>query len=190
VDKLVKVWRKNGREVWVLLHVEVQTQRQSGFGRRMYEYNTRIFDHFGRTVVSVAVLADDNPGWRPKSYEEALWGWSVGMIFPAVKLLDWADRDTELETHGNPFARIVLAHLRFAIEKGMLIMIEDLLRIRLGDEGPKLLPEITALDDPDKYRAMLATISKAASVEEVRLACAAAAAAPEPAKKKTRGKRR
>ena len=28
VDKLVKVWRKNGREVWVLLHVEVQTQRQ------------------------------------------------------------------------------------------------------------------------------------------------------------------
>src|SRR6266853_2034535 len=49
VDKLVKVWRKNGREVWVLLHVEVQMHRQRGFGRRMYVYNTRIFDHFGRT---------------------------------------------------------------------------------------------------------------------------------------------
>src|SRR5581483_10979867 len=27
VDKLVKVWRKDGREAWVLIHVEVQTQR-------------------------------------------------------------------------------------------------------------------------------------------------------------------
>ena len=48
VDKLVKVWRKNGREVWVLLHVEVQMQRQRGFGRRMYMYNYRIFDRYDR----------------------------------------------------------------------------------------------------------------------------------------------
>jgi hypothetical protein len=65
VDKLVKVWRKNGRAVWVLIHVEVQTQKQQGFARRMYQYNIRIFDHYNRTVVSLAVLADDDAKWKP-----------------------------------------------------------------------------------------------------------------------------
>jgi hypothetical protein len=112
VDKLVKVWRKNGRAVWVLIHVEVQTQRQRGFARRMYVYNYRIFDHYNRTVVSLAVLADDDPGWRPSRYREELWNWSVEMTFPPVKLLDYAGREAELETHSNPFAQVVLAHLK------------------------------------------------------------------------------
>ena len=38
-DKLIKVWRKNGDETWVLVHVEVQSQRKSGFAERMYIYN-------------------------------------------------------------------------------------------------------------------------------------------------------
>jgi hypothetical protein len=112
VDKLVKVWRKNGREVWVLIHVEVQTQRQRGFPKRMYVYNYRISDRYGRRVVSLAVLADDDPDWRPKSYREELWGWSVGMTFPPAKVLDYAGHETELEADANPFAKVVLAHLK------------------------------------------------------------------------------
>jgi hypothetical protein len=69
VDKLVKVWRHNGVETWVLIHVEVQTRRQRGFGRRMFVYNCRIADRYNREVVSVAVLADDDPNWRPDRYE-------------------------------------------------------------------------------------------------------------------------
>jgi hypothetical protein len=42
VDKLVKVWRPNGREAWVLIHVEVQTTREAAFPARLYGYNTRI----------------------------------------------------------------------------------------------------------------------------------------------------
>src|SRR5260370_18096465 len=112
VDKLVKVWRKNGREVWVLLHVEVQTQRQRSFARRMYVYNYRIFDRYNRRVVSLAVFADDDPNWRPDRYEDDLWGWSLRMTFPPVKLLDYTDREEELEADANPFARVVLAHLK------------------------------------------------------------------------------
>lgn len=112
VDKLVKVWRRNGRAAWVLIHVEVQTQRDRTFSRRLYQYNYRIFDHYNRTVVSLAVLADDDPNWRPSSYRDALWGWSVGMKFLPVKLLDYANREAELEADTNPFARIVLAHLK------------------------------------------------------------------------------
>jgi hypothetical protein len=112
VDKLVKVWRKNGRAVWVLIHVEVQTQRERGFARRMYVYDFRIFDHYNRTAVSVAVLADDDPKWRPSIYQEELWGWSVRMKFPAVKILDYADRTAQLEADSNPFAQVVVAHLK------------------------------------------------------------------------------
>src|SRR5213080_3072018 len=49
VDKLVKVWRKDGREAWVLIHVEVQAQREAGFPRRMYRYNNRLSERYNRT---------------------------------------------------------------------------------------------------------------------------------------------
>jgi hypothetical protein len=112
VDKLVKVWRKNGREEWLLIHIEVQTQRDKDFPRRMYGYNTRIFDPYNRTVVSLAVLADHEPGWRPDYFAAELWGWSVRMEWPAVKLLDYSTRVEELEQSANPFAKVVLAHLK------------------------------------------------------------------------------
>jgi hypothetical protein len=112
VDKLVKVWRKNGRETWVLIHIEVQTQRDRRFPKRMHDYNRRISSRYNRTVVSLAVLTDDDPRWRPDHYEEELWGWSVGMRWPSAKLLDFAGREEFLEDSPNPFAKVVLAHLK------------------------------------------------------------------------------
>jgi hypothetical protein len=112
VDKLVKVWRKNGRAAWVLVHVEVQAQRDRAFTRRMGVYNGRIFDAHGSDVVSLAVLADDDPNWRPQAYRRGLWGCSVAMRFPAAKLLDYRGREAELEASDNPFAKVVLAHLK------------------------------------------------------------------------------
>jgi len=60
-DKLVRVYQKNGQEAWVLMHIEVQGQRESNFARRMYTYNYCIFDRFDRQVVSLAILADESP---------------------------------------------------------------------------------------------------------------------------------
>jgi len=67
VDKLVKVWLKDGREQWVLIHVEVQAEEEADFGQRMYVYNYRIYDRYNREVVSLAILGDENPRWRPDS---------------------------------------------------------------------------------------------------------------------------
>src|SRR5207248_3994651 len=63
VDKLVKVWTKDGAECWVLIHVEVQTARDVEFPKRMYVYNYRVFDRYNRPVASLAVLADGDPDW-------------------------------------------------------------------------------------------------------------------------------
>jgi hypothetical protein len=34
----------------------------------MYGYNTRIYAADGRTVVSLAVLADGDPSWHPEDF--------------------------------------------------------------------------------------------------------------------------
>jgi hypothetical protein len=111
-DKLVKVWRKDGAEAWVLIHVEVQSQPDEDFAERMFIYNYRIFDRYRRPVVSLAVLGDERRNWRPSDYGYSLWGCRMRLEFPTVKLLDWANREAELEADPNPFAAVVLAHLK------------------------------------------------------------------------------
>ena len=109
-DKLVKVWRGDGSEIWVLIHVEIQSQASSDFAERMYVYNYRFFDMYRRSVVSLAVLADSFDSWRPDRYHNELWGCRVEFLFPAVKLLDYQGRSEGLADN-NPFAVIVAAHL-------------------------------------------------------------------------------
>ncbi len=111
VDKLVKVWRTNGEETCVLVHIEVQSQYDADFAQRMYIYSYRIFDRYNRKVVSLAVLGDSSPNWRPQSYHFDLWGCRVGIKFPIAKLLDYQSQP-QLAQSLNPFARLVWAHLQ------------------------------------------------------------------------------
>lgn len=115
VDKLVKIWRTGGEEAWILIHVEVQSQEESGFARRMFVYHYRIFDRYKRIVVSLAVLGDERSSWRPSQFGYQLWGCEVGFKFPVVKLLDYKQQWSALEASRNPFATVVMAHLK-AIE--------------------------------------------------------------------------
>ena len=111
-DKLVQVYRKNGQDEWALVHIEVQGQKKGTFTKRMYTYNYRIFDLFDRKVASVAILADDNSRWRPDHFSYELWGSKAGLWFNSVKLLDYKEKWEELEVSGNPFASVVMAHLK------------------------------------------------------------------------------
>lgn len=112
VDLLVKVWLKDGQEEWILVHVEVQSQYDADFPERMFVYNYRLFDWYNRLIVSLAILGDDRPGWRPDRFDYARWGCSMGLRFPVVKLLDFANQAAQLEQDPNPFAIVVLAHLK------------------------------------------------------------------------------
>jgi hypothetical protein len=111
-DKLVKVWLKTGEEKWLLIHVEVQGSKEADFPVRMHVYNHRIFDRYDREVISLAILADEDPGWRPNRYETARWGFRSLTEFPVVKLIDHAPQYRELEADPNPFAVVVLAHIK------------------------------------------------------------------------------
>jgi hypothetical protein len=242
VDKLVKVWTTEGVECWVLIHVEVQTTHDAEFPRRMYVYNYRVFDRYNRPVASLAVLADDDPDWRPTDFRSNLFGCEAGIRFPAVKLLDFAAHEAMLEASINPFAQVVLAHLkarqthgdpagrhawkvrlvrnlyergfspkdvrelfrvidwmmelppalvnvfwqemdkiqeekrmpyvtsieRLALRRGMCRGIESLLRVRFGDEGLQLMPEIREIHEEEKLEEILQALETAASLDEVR----------------------
>jgi hypothetical protein len=118
VDKLVRVRRRSGGAARILVHVEVQAQRQKGFARRMFVYHYRLFDREEQPVVSLAVLADDSPSWRPDGYTHELCGCGVKLWFPVSKLKELEARWLELERSDNPFAMVVMAHLRTLATRG------------------------------------------------------------------------
>ena len=96
--------------------MEVQGYLEEEFARRMYVYNYRTFDKYGKEVVSLTVLTDRNPRYRPSRYEFKLNGFELVMKFPVVKLLDYERKEEELEGSENPFALVTLAWLRSRLD--------------------------------------------------------------------------
>ncbi|REJ59276.1 MAG: hypothetical protein DWQ58_01995, partial [Microcystis aeruginosa TA09] len=88
--------------------------------QRMYIYNYRAFDLYQKPVISLAILGDERVNWRPDSYNYTIAGCEVSLKFPTVKLLDYEESWSELETSSNPFAIIVMAHLKTKATTGKL----------------------------------------------------------------------
>jgi hypothetical protein len=109
-DKLFQVWLLDEREVWLLIHIEVQSQHDKDFAKRMFIYNYRAFDLYNKPVISLAILGDDSKKWRPSSYQYGLGKSQVKIDFNIVKLLDY--KWEELEQSKNVFAMVVMAHLK------------------------------------------------------------------------------
>ncbi|MCC2693904.1 Rpn family recombination-promoting nuclease/putative transposase [Nodularia sp. LEGE 04288] len=112
VDKLIKVWLNDGKETWLLVHLEIQSQVDPNFAQRMFSYHYRIFDRYNQEVVSLAILGDNQANWRPQEYSYGRWGCWLSLQFPIVKLLDYEAHWLELEQSESPFAVLVMAHLR------------------------------------------------------------------------------
>lgn len=111
-DKLVEVTRKSGDKGIVIVHIEVQGEPEAAFAERMYTYNYRLFDRYKLPIVSLAVLSEAGLNWAKNSFGYDLWGCKVDFSFPVVKLREYADRWAELEASHNPFATVVMAHLK------------------------------------------------------------------------------
>ncbi len=99
-DKLFKVHAKDGQEAWLLIHVEIQGRPEAIFSERMYTYNYRAFDLYHKKVVSLAVLCDEDPDWKPDRFSYNVWGCEACLRFLVVKLLEYRER--EHESGGRP----------------------------------------------------------------------------------------
>ncbi|MET4163872.1 putative transposase YdaD, partial [Marinobacterium sp. MBR-111] len=97
---------------WVLIHVEVQGEPEDAFAQRMYTYQYRLRDRYGVDVVSLAVLADTSPGFRPAAFNYDRWGCALQYRFPMSKLIDFESNWEVLEQSANVFALVVMAQLK------------------------------------------------------------------------------
>ena len=111
-DKLVKVWLKEGKELWVLIHIEIQNQKVKNFEKRMYDYHTSIYKRYGQRVASMAILGDRNKSWKPTCFDYNNLDSGVIFYYPIAKLTDYRDRWHELEASHNPYAIAIMAHLK------------------------------------------------------------------------------
>jgi len=118
VDKLVKVFLRNGSEKWLFIHIEIQGYRERDFPARVYHCNYRIYDRFKEKVISVALLTDDDPTFRENVYRISQWGFELYFKFPLVKLLDYRHEWDERERDPNPFAIATMAFLKTVETKG------------------------------------------------------------------------
>jgi hypothetical protein len=108
VDALVEVTQRDGSPALVLVHLEVQSQRDAAFPERMFRYNTRLFDRHRVPIVSLAILGDESPQWHPTRFGYGQWGCDIELRFPTVKLL--ALDVGMLAATPNPIATLTLMH--------------------------------------------------------------------------------
>ena len=107
VDILAEVHLKSGTLGWILIHVEVQSTVDPDFSYRMLFYHVALVRRFRRPVLSLAVLADPDPEWRPGRLETGIGDMGVLFRFPICKLSDFTD--AELEADLNPVGFVILA---------------------------------------------------------------------------------
>jgi hypothetical protein len=60
---------------------------------------------------------------------------------------------------------------RIGMEKGLLKGIASCLKVKFGQEGLQLLPEIQALAEVDKLKAILNAIETASTLDDIRPLC-------------------
>ncbi len=66
-DRLLKVIVK-GSDDPRYFHLEVQGKKERGFRRRIHICNLRAEERFAAHIVSMVILTDENPQWRPGLY--------------------------------------------------------------------------------------------------------------------------
>lgn len=111
-DKLVKVRTLSGQEKLLLIHVEVQGQKEDEFPLRMFTYNFRTLDRYKIQAVSLAILCDSDKDWNPNTYAFTHNDTIQYFKFGTAKLLKYQRRWKQLEASDNVFATVVMAHLK------------------------------------------------------------------------------
>lgn len=118
VDKLVKVSLRGGGEKYILVHIEVQSQKGKGdLAERMFTYFYRVKDKYGLPITAIAILADGSRSYHPSAYVEEFLDTRLRYEFAAYKIID--QDEAMLRTNPNPFAVCVLTCLLTIKHKNM-----------------------------------------------------------------------
>jgi predicted transposase YdaD len=107
VDMLVKTFLKNGKEEWILVHIEIQGGSTKGFPKRMFQYWYRIYDRYGVDITALAIFTGSKRQQHPGTFHKTFMGTEIIYRYNAYHIFDHSE--AELLAMDNPFALIVLA---------------------------------------------------------------------------------
>ena len=107
-DQIAKVHLKNGKEQWVLVHTEVQSEDQDDFPLRMFQYYYRIFDRYGKKIVAIAVFSNKS-NKSSNQYKDVYFGTELSYTFNKY-VVDNFDVE-ELKNSPKLFSKALLASI-------------------------------------------------------------------------------
>lgn len=115
-DNLYKVYLKDGRELCILVHIEVQGWEDSDFDKRMFQYFYRIFEKYGQKIYALAIYTEDLKAENmPEIYKYEYFGTELTYKFNTFKVID--QDEEELLESSNPFSYVVLSAKRAILSK-------------------------------------------------------------------------
>ncbi|WP_036603066.1 hypothetical protein [Olivibacter sitiensis] len=110
VDKLVKVYLRDGTEQFILAHIEVQSQKgKNDLEERMFRYYYLVRDKYKVPITAIAILADGNRSYHPTEHVEGFLNTQLIYRFDTYKII--GQDEAALRANPNPFAVCVLTAL-------------------------------------------------------------------------------
>ena len=107
VDLLAKVFLKNGREEWILAHIEIQGWNTKDFPLRMFQYWYRIYDRYAVDITALVIFTGNQNQKVTGTFHKTFMGTEVIYRYNTYHIFDHTEE--ELLAMNNPFALIVLA---------------------------------------------------------------------------------
>jgi predicted transposase YdaD len=121
-DKLGKVFRRDGGEEWILVHVEVQNRTDEKdrplFTERMFRYFYRCYDRYQKPIAAVAILCGPDARRLSNRFKYTFMNTRLEYQYNRLCILDYTNQ--ELEESDNPFAWVMLAAKK-ALLKGQYV---------------------------------------------------------------------
>ena len=145
VDKLAKVYLKNGNEKWISIHIEVQNRKtEDDLSSRMLRYWYLVKDKHKVSITALAILTGSSKSFQPKPYVEEYLGTKLTYEFNVYKIID--QDEAELRANPNPFAVVVLVALLaikcknaddFTLKEIKKDLIRELIKRKVNNEKRK-----------------------------------------------------
>ncbi|SMC59271.1 hypothetical protein SAMN04488524_1363 [Pedobacter africanus] len=140
VDKLIKVYLKNGTEKWIAIHVEVQNQRgKEDFSSRMIRYWYLMKEKYNVSITALAIITGSNNKFKPTPYVEKCLGTKLTYEYNVYSILD--QREAALQANPNPFAVVILAALSAIRKKKVTDLELKAIKHELNRELTKRKPD-------------------------------------------------
>ena len=111
VDKLLKVRLLDGTDQWLYVHIEVQMHHDPDLPKRLFIYHYRIFDKYGVSPLTLAILGDTSRKWRPTSYRYESLGCGITFLFRICKTIDFEGKLDDPRYRHQQVLFIIAAHL-------------------------------------------------------------------------------